>query len=63
MSIQTPISTTPQGAITPSKVYEDELIDWDVTAQVPQFKPLGTLKVTLKYVGEIQPSPITDTWD
>jgi hypothetical protein len=60
IQIQRPISSR---RFAPSKVDENEWVDWDATVQVPQIKPLGTLSVTLKYVGEIQPSPITDPWD
>jgi hypothetical protein len=60
MQIQKPISSWRLG---PSKIDENEWVDWDATVQVPQVKTSGTLSVTLKYVGEIQPSPFTDPWD
>lgn len=61
--IQTPISVTAQGWPTPSKFYEDELLDWDAAIEVAPMRPSGTLTVTLEYAGRGTPSPTTDPWD
>lgn len=61
MQIQKPILA--DWRLGPSKVDENEWLEWDATFEAPQIKPSGTLSVTLKYVGEILPSPITDPWD
>jgi hypothetical protein len=60
MQIQKPISAW---RVSPSKVYEDELLDWDASIQNRPARPSGNLKVTLRYAGHARPTPTRDPWD
>jgi hypothetical protein len=61
--ILTPISLGAGGWLTPSKFYEDELLDWDAAIEVAPIRPSGTLTVTLAYAGRATPSPTREPWD
>jgi hypothetical protein len=61
--IRVPIATAAQWLSTPSNVYLDEVLNWDVAIAVAPHRPSGAVSVTLEYRGRGTPKSIEDPWD
>ena len=49
--------------ISPSAVFEDELLHWDVALEVMPKRPSGKVQVNIRYRGRGTPTPLKDPWD
>ncbi len=60
--ILSPLALTAPVQAPPSRVYLDEMLNWDVAIEVAPRRPSGTLSVTLEYGGRGTPTAFED-WD
>lgn len=58
--ILSPLSLAAHWRAVPSRVYLDEMLDWDVAIEVAPRRPSGKLSVTLEYRGRGTPTAFED---
>ena len=44
-------------------VYEESILDWDITIETAPSRPSGTIQVQLEYRGRSTPIPVEDPWE
>lgn len=54
--------TQQQGLAFPS-YSEEDILNWEVTIEVPPPRPSGTIRAKLKYKGRSKPIPIKNPWE
>jgi hypothetical protein len=59
-SIRSPIFLAAHWLATPSRVYAEETLNWDIAIEVAPWRPSGTLHVKFEYGGPGTPTPVDD---
>jgi len=62
-SILAPSFISQRWSAIPNPASLDEILDWDFLAGPDPARPLGTIPVTLEYIGRVEPADIQDIWD